>query len=445
MRAPGRAPAGAGALRYPPAIGRPHTSRTSAARWPRRRAAAGASILAAVVLGAASVTACGGSGSSPEPTTATTQRAPGSTTGRPGPTTGTPDLGAVHLKLTKVAALEQGTALAVRRNDPTLYVIEQTGRVRAVRGGVLAPRPVLDLSGRVSTGGERGLLGIAFSPDGKLLYLDYTGTDGDTRVDEYPMRADGTADAARRRSVLGVTQPQPNHNGGEIAFGPDGFLYIGLGDGGGAGDEGAGHAPGGNGQSLDTLLGKILRIDPRPSGGHAYTVPPGNPFARGGGRPEIWAYGLRNPWRFGFDRTTGDLWIADVGQNTWEEVDRLPAARGGANLGWNVFEGTHRFRDGDAPGAVAPVYEYSHEATGGCSVTGGYVYRGRAVAHLAGAFVFSDYCTGRIQALAPREGGAAEVRDLGVQAPQVSSFGQDAAGELYVISQRDGLFRIDPA
>jgi len=324
-------------------------------------------------------------------------------------------------------------------------VTEQAGRVRAVRDGALDPRPVLDLTGQVSTGGERGLLGLTFSADGKRLYVDYTGTDGDTRVDEYPMRPDGTADASRRRAVLGVTQPQSNHNGGDITFGPDGFLYIGLGDGGGGGDRGPGHAPGGNGQSLDTLLGKILRIDPRPSVGRAYTIPPGNPFARGGGRPEIWAYGLRNPWRFSFDRAGGDLWIGDVGQNEWEEIDRLDAGEGGVNLGWNVFEGTHRYRDGDAPGAVPPVYEYSHEATGGCSVTGGYVYRGEAVAHLTGAYLFSDYCTGVVQALVRRTDGRALVHDLGVRAPLLSSFGEDARGELYVISQPDGLFRIDPA
>lgn len=371
-------------------------------------------------------------------------------TGRPGPTGGgagttTPDLGSVRVKLTRVAAVEKATALAVRRGDPTLYVAEQAGRVRAVRGGVLQARPILDLTRRVVAGGEQGLLGLTFSPDGKLLYVDYTGTDGNTRVDEYPMRADGTADPSRRRAVLGVTQPQPNHNGGQIAFGPDGFLYIGLGDGGGAADAGPGHAEGGNGQSRDTLLAKILRIDPRPSGRRAYGIPTGNPFADGGGRPEIWAYGLRNPWRFSFDRTTGDLWIGDVGQDEWEEIDVLPVGEGGANLGWNVFEGTHRFRDGEAPGAVPPVYEYSHQATGGCSVTGGYVYRGRAVDHLAGAYVFSDFCTGKVQALAMADGRVTGVRDLGIGTPTPSSFGEDAAGELYVMSQSDGLLRIDPA
>ncbi len=397
------------------------------------------------------VAGCGSSGSSGAPPASSPTSAPsGRLAARPsspGATApaGAPDLAQVKVKLTKVAAVEQGTALAVRRGDRALYVAEQAGRVRAVRGGVLAPRPVLDLTDRIAAGGERGLLGLAFSPDGKLLYVDYTGTDGNTRVDEYPMRADGTADPARGRTVIEVTQPQPNHNGGEIAFGPDGHLYIGLGDGGAAGDQGPGHAAGGNGQSLTTLLGKILRIDPRPSGRRGYSIPSGNPFASGGGRPEIWAYGLRNPWRFGFDRATGDLWIGDVGQNEWEEIDHLPAGEGGANLGWNVFEGTHRYRDGDAPGAVPPVYEYSHSATGGCSVTGGYVYRGRAVDHLAGAYLFSDYCHGEIHALAVRGDRAVEVRDLGLKAARPSAFGEDASGELYVISQADGLYRIDPA
>jgi glucose/arabinose dehydrogenase len=305
---------------------------------------------------------------------------------------------------------------------------------------------VLDLTGQVTGGSEQGLLGIEFSPDGTLLYAHYTNVDGDTRVDEYAM-TDGTADAASRRELLAVEQPQANHNGGQLAFGPDGLLYIGLGDGGGGGDTGDGHAPGGNGQSLDTLLGKILRIDPRPSGGDPYTIPADNPFAGGGGRPEIWAYGLRNPWRFSFDRETDDLWIGDVGQNAWEEVDYSPAGAGagaGANYGWARLEGAHPFSGDAPPDAVAPIFEYPNPDQG-CSVTGGFVYRGARIPDLQGAYVFADYCQGDLRALRQEDGQLVVERSLGVNAANVASFGQDRDGELYVLSQGNGLLRIDPA
>ena len=379
-----------------------------------------------------------GSGSRPRTQPATT--APD--TAAP-PDTSAPDLAAAAVTLTPVADLAAPTSMAVREGDAALYVAEQAGRVMAVRDGTLDPQPVLDLSGQISSGGERGLLGIAFSTDGTLLYAHYTNVDGDTRVDEYSMTA-GVADAASRREILAVDQPQPNHNGGQIAFGPDDFLYIGLGDGGGGGDAGDGHAPGGNGQSLDTLLGKILRIDPRPSGGDPYTIPADNPFA-GGGRPEIWAYGLRNPWRFSFDRETDDLWIGDVGQNAWEEVDYSPAGEGaGANYGWARLEGTHPFNGEAPPDAVAPIFEYANPDEG-CAVTGGFVYRGARIPDLQGAYVFADYCQGDLRALTQENGQVVVERALDVNAANVAAFGQDQDGELYVLSQGDGLLRIDPA
>ncbi|MCZ7525056.1 MAG: PQQ-dependent sugar dehydrogenase [Acidimicrobiia bacterium] len=220
------------------------------------------------------------------------------------------------------------------------------------------------------------------------------------------------------------------------------MLYLGLGDGGGAGDEGRGHAPGGNGQSLGTLLGKILRLDPRAAGSGPYAVPADNPFVGvEGARPEIWVYGLRNPWRFSFDRATGDLWIGDVGQNRWEEIDLIPAgAAAGANLGWNLLEGTHEFRGAPPPGAVPPVFEYPHSE--GCSVTGGYVYRGPRIPQLAGAYLFTDYCDGTIRALRVEDGVLVEA-DLGVATRGPTSFGEDRTGELYVLSA-EGVLRIDP-
>ena len=355
---------------------------------------------------------------------------------------------APKVELTLVATPVNGTAIAARAGDTGIYIAEQAGTVRVLRGGALAPTPVLDVSADVSqNGGEQGLLGLAFAPDGAHLYLDSIDRSGNTQVVEYAMRG-RAVDAASRRVVLSVAQPQSNHNGGQLAFGPDGMLYIALGDGGGAGDRGAGHADGGNGQSLATLLGKILRIDPTPSGTSSYTVPTDNPFVgQPGARGEIWAYGVRNPWRFTFDSRTGDLWIGDVGQDAWEEIDRAAAVDGrdagrGVNFGWPVLEGTHTF-SGSA-GSVSsepPVFEYSHD-DGSCSVSGGYVYRGRAIAALRGMYVFTDYCAGALRALAPRANGSYRPVDLGVTADSVSTFGEQRNGELFVLSQSGGLYRL---
>ncbi len=334
--------------------------------------------------------------------------------------------------------------MAVRENDDTLFVTEQAGRVRAIRKGALDPTAVIDLRDTIAAGGEQGLLGLTFSPDGTTLYVDYTNRDGDTRVDAYPMRANGTADRGGRRELLAIDQPQSNHNGGNIVTGPDDMLWIGTGDGGGAGDAGDGHAPGGNGQSLNTLLGKMLRINPTPAAAKPYAIPNDNPFVNGGGRPEIWAYGLRNPWKFSFDRSTSALLIGDVGQNAWEEIDWVGATtKPPLNFGWNRREGTHKFRSDDTSGTVGPILDYPHD--GRCSITGGYVYRGTKIPNLVGTYVFADFCDGKLRGTPVGDRVEGEDIDFGIDANQVAGFGQDHAGELYVLSQADGVLRIDPA
>jgi len=324
-----------------------------------------------------------------------------------------------------------------------LYVVQQSGRVTVLQNGRRVARPFLDVSGRISAGGERGLLGLAFHPrfaSNRRLFVNYTDRAGDTRVVEYRANAAGTAVVpSSARVLLAQGQPFANHNGGMLAFGPDGFLYIGLGDGGSGGD------PLRNGQDLSTLLGKILRIDV--DGRRPYAVPAGNPFrGRAGARGEIWHYGLRNPWRFSFDRATGDMWIGDVGQNAVEEIDRAPAGRGGLNFGWNAFEGTRRFGGALRPGSrpTPPVTQYTRDR--GVSVTGGYVYRGRAVPAMRGRYLFADFATGRVWSLraGPRPGGLREETNrIGVRLGNVTSFGEGAAGELYVIAG-GALYRLAP-
>jgi glucose/arabinose dehydrogenase len=385
-----------------------------------------ATIVIAAVL-AASCTA----GTSEAPTDATPASATRAASSAP-----TAPLGEVQVGLEQIATLDQPLAFAVRHGDPALYVAEKTGRVVAIRDGRVASRPVLDLQGEVSFGGEQGLLGIAFSPDGRFLYANYTDVNGDTRIVGYEM-GDSSVSTRTRRQVLFVDQPYANHNGGDLVFGPDGDLYIGLGDGGSAGD------PQGHAQSLDSLLGKMLRIDPRPHGDEPYDIPADNPFVdRAGARPEIWAHGLRNPWRYSFDRATGDLWIGDVGQNTWEEIDRLPAGSpAGANLGWNLVEGSHRFTGDPPTDAIAPVYEYPH-ASGACTVIGGVVYRGADIPALTGAYLFADLCLGELEAIRLGAGGTVEHAVLGPTVPHVSSFGEDADGDVYVASLDGGVYRL---
>jgi len=407
----------------------------------RRLARGSAALLVLALL----VVACSGNDSEPQAgsaTSATSTTAAPATTGAPGTTAArtatSAQFRAATVRLVRVARLGQPVAMSLRPGDDTLYLVEQVGRVRAVRDGRLDPTPVVDISGEVTAGGEQGLLGLAFSPDGRHLYLAYTDRDGNHQVSEFTM--DGQrANRDSERSLLHFDDPFPNHNGGQLAFGPDRRLYIAFGDGGGAGD------PFGNGQSLGTLFGKILRIDPRPSGGRPYAIPSDNPFVgRDGVRTEIWDYGLCNPWRFSFDAATGDLWIGDVGQNTYEEVDHEPAGSGGRNYGWNRREGLHAFNGGDRPeGAVDPVIEYSHDS--GCTVIGGFVYRGRRIPGLQGAYLYGDYCAGWVRAARAPGGRVAEQRDLGLQVPGLSSFGADADGELYALSLGGDVYRIAPA
>jgi glucose/arabinose dehydrogenase len=349
-----------------------------------------------------------------------------------------PDLAAVTLQAVPVAELEAPTAMASRAGDDGLYIAERVGRVRVVRGGQLVAAPVLDISGQTTTTSERGLLGIAFSPAGDRLYVSHTDPAGDSRLAEYTV-AGGAVDPASRRELLLVDQPYPNHNGGDVAVTPDGRVWLGLGDGGSSGD------PQDNGQSLGTLLGKLLRIDPTPSATAPYSIPPDNPFvARQGARGEIWAYGMRNPWRFSFDRDTGDLWIADVGQNAQEEIDFAAAGGGaGANYGWNRLEGTAPFEGTAPPDAVAPLFSYP--TSQGCAITGGYVYRGQAMPALRGAYLFGDYCNGLVRALVQQGGAVVAERTFDLEISQLVSFGQDAAGELYALSLEGGVYRLQPA
>jgi glucose/arabinose dehydrogenase len=329
--------------------------------------------------------------------------------------------------------------MAIRKGDDALYVAEKVGWVVAIRGGKVDRTPVLDVSGLISGGSEQGLLGLAFSPDGTFLYVNYTDLNGDTNVVEYRMKG-ALADAGSARRVLFIQQPFSNHNGGNLVFGSDGYLYIGMGDGGSQGD------PNGNGQNLGVLLAKMLRIDPRPSGGKPYGIPPDNPFVgRAGARPEIWAYGLRNPWRYEFDRVTGDLWIGDVGGSDREEIDFQPAGSGGGeNYGWNLLEGTVHHSDNIPAGTTPPVHEYPHSG-GRCVVTGGFVYGGSAIPDLVGAYLFTDYCQGELWAMLVQGGSVSQMVSLGVSADLPVSFGQDQAGELYVLSLSGGVFRIVPA
>jgi glucose/arabinose dehydrogenase len=351
----------------------------------------------------------------------------------PGPS---PNLAAVRVRLVQVAEVVEPLALGIRPGDDALYVAGKTGLVWAVReeGPVEA---VLDFREEVSQGFEQGLLGLAFSPDGRFLYVNYTDLSGDTRVVEFAMEG-GRPDPGSRREVLSVDQPYPNHNGGNLAFGPDGYLYIGMGDGGAAND------PHGYAQDLGSLLGKLLRVDPRPAGARPYGVPPDNPFVgREGARPEVWAYGLRNPWRFSFDRDTGDLWIGDVGQSSREEIDFAPAGAAGMNFGWDHFEGSLLVEGEPLPDAVMPIHEY-RTGDEGRSVIGGYVYRGSAIPALRGAYLYTDFYNSRIVALV-REGDRIVDRRVihdGVEG--TASFGEGPDGELYVLSLAGGVYRIDP-
>jgi glucose/arabinose dehydrogenase len=388
-----------------------------------------------LVLVAALVLASCGDDPTAAPPSPTAPASPVSPSPAPAQPAG-PDPEAFRGRLIEVASLQQPLAMAVRINDPALYFAQKTGEVVAVDDGG-AVRTVLDLSRRVSQGGEQGLLGIAFSPNGQYLYANWTDIAGDTHVTEYPIRSGGTAGRDVGRDVLVVDQPYTNHNGGQLAFGPDGFLYIGLGDGGSAGD------PQDNAQNLGSLLGKILRIQPRASGGQPYSIPSGNPFVDDpSARPEVWAYGLRNPWRFSFDRLNGDVWIGDVGQSAVEEVDRQPGSSdGGENYGWDGYEGTTEFEAPLPEGAVDPVYEYGRNL--GASVIGGVVYRGSEIPELQGAYIFGDYYHPTLRALV-LTGSQARHVELPLNVPNLSAIGEDASGELYAMSLTGAVYRLSP-
>jgi glucose/arabinose dehydrogenase len=328
-------------------------------------------------------------------------------------------------------------------DESRVFVVEQGGTVRVVRDGKTPSKPFLDVSNEITSGGERGLLSIAFAPDyaqSGLFYAYYTDENGDTRVMEYKRRSDDEADPGSARQVLFQKQPEPNHNGGPLVFGPDKLLYIGLGDGGGGGD---GHGPIGNGQALNTLLGKILRIDPRKRGSRPYTVPKDNPFVgRKGAKPEIYSYGLRNPWRFSFDRETGDLTIGDVGQGAIEEVDFVRKGKGrGANFGWRPFEGSERYTDGKAPGHVKPVIDLSH-SDGYCSVTGGVVVRDPALPAWRGRYLFGDLCRGELHTAVLSSGKARSLTVRKLEVSSLSSFGEDARGRVYATSLDGPVYRL---
>lgn len=322
--------------------------------------------------------------------------------------------------------------------DSRLFIVEQTGRIRILADGAVLPEPFLDLSGMVSSGNEQGLLGLAFHPayiaNGRF-FVNFTDAQGDTQIVAYTVSDDpDRADHDSAAPLLDIDQPAANHNGGWLGFGSDGLLHIGTGDGGGSGDRGN------NAQNPDSLLGKLLRIDV--DAGEPYAIPADNPFAEGGGAPEIYMLGLRNPWRIAFD---GDLlYIADVGQNAFEEVTVLPRTEVGANLGWRIVEGPACFNPPtgcDIGGFVPPTYSYAH-ADGGCSITGGFVYRGATIPELQGHYFFADFCEGFVRSLAYP---SAEVTDWTEQLGNIgniTSFGTDSTGELYILTMDGGLYRL---
>ncbi|MBA2626473.1 MAG: PQQ-dependent sugar dehydrogenase [Gemmatimonadales bacterium] len=342
-----------------------------------------------------------------------------------------------------VAGLSAPLYLTAPPGDHRLFIVEQGGKIRIATAQVLGARPFLDISDRIARGGERGLLGLAFDPryaSTGRFYVNYTDPNGDTHISRFRVSSDpDLADPASEQVMLTVAQPYANHNGGQVAFGPDGFLWIGLGDGGSGGD------PQNRAQNPAELLGSILRLD---VSGAGYVPAAGNPFiGQADARPEIWSIGLRNPWRFGFDRQTGDLYVADVGQNEREEIDVATTASGrgrGANFGWSRMEGLACYGAAscDRTGLTLPVLDYDHGA--GCSITGGYVYRGAAVAAITGLYFYADYCNGWVRSFRYANGAAIEPREWPSLKPggQITSFGEDAAGELYVIEQSGTVYRV---
>jgi glucose/arabinose dehydrogenase len=396
------------------------------------------SLLAGAALGL--LAACGSdSPTAPEPSPTPTAGACAAGT----PVPGTPALASTLV----VGGLQSPLDVQAAPGDASrLFVVEQRGRIRIVRGSTLLAAPFLDISGRISCCGERGLLGLAFHPDyaqNGRFYLNYTNPQGHTHISEFRVSQDpDLASPDSERLLLFVSQPFANHNGGGLAFGPDRRLYIGLGDGGSGGD------PLNNGQDLRTYLGKMLRIDV--DGQMPYAVPADNPFrANAAALPEIWALGLRNPWRFSFDRATGELYIADVGQSAREEINVAPAGRGGQNYGWSIMEGTACFRPASGcptGGLTLPVLDYTRGVGG--SVTGGYVYRGCRMPGYAGTYFYGDFVSGAIRSFRLQNAQAADQRDwsdtVGRGIGNISSFGQDAQGELYIVDYDGEVYRLTP-
>jgi glucose/arabinose dehydrogenase len=397
----------------------------------------------AAVTAAALVLGCGGSGdgggASARPTSTST---PAETaTATPAPAQATARRG---VRLVKIGDFDEPLYVTAPQGDRHVqFVVERPGRIMVVRNGRKLATPFLDIHSAVLSGGEQGLLSMAFAPDyaqSGLFYVYFTGTDGNQHVVEYHATGE-RADAGSARAVLDMADRESNHNGGLLLFGPGGHLYIGTGDGGGGGDR---HGPRGNAQNLGSLLGKILRIDPRASGGRPYTIPPSNPFVgRGGARGEIYSYGLRNPWRFSFDRKTKNLSIGDVGQDEVEEIDFVRSGRG-KNFGWRPFEGRHRYTPGEsAPGRVNPVIQRFH-SKGNCSITGGVVVRDPGLPALRGRYLFGDFCRGRIESARLSPGRARSVRQTRLSVRDLSSFGEDARGRVYATSLDGPVFRLAP-
>lgn len=351
------------------------------------------------------------------------------------------------LGLQEVASgLNMPIFLTAPPGDSRLFILERAGRIRVVQNGILLATPYLDISALTTTSGERGLLSMAFHPQyasNGYFFLYYTNLAGDIVIERRQVSA-GNANVADSLSALTIlTIPHPtfsNHYGGLLSFGPDGYLYAGTGDGGGAGD------PPRNAQNTNVLLGKLLRLDVNASSAaQPYAIPPGNPFATAGGRPEIWAYGLRNPWRYAFDVPAQLLYIADVGQANLEEVDVRPVGQAGNNYGWNIMEGTQCYNSASCnqAGLVLPAITYNNDTANGCSITGGYVYRGTALPELAGQYLYSDYCSAWLKSFSYSNGTASAVKDWGItNVGNILSFGQDAQNELYMLSGTGKVYKI---
>ena len=355
----------------------------------------------------------------------------------------------VDLALQPVASgLSSPVHLASPPNDARLFIVEQPGRIRIVQNGQLLAAPFLDITAKVRDGGEQGLLSVAFHPQyatNRHFYVYYTDNNGDLQIERYTAQqgSPNVADPASVVPIINIPHPiNPNHNGGQLAFGQDGFLYIGTGDGGGAGDQ-----PN-NAQNRNVLLGKLLRLDVNPASQAAYSIPATNPFVNQAGmRGEIWAYGLRNPWRFSFDRVGNMLYIGDVGQGSKEEINAVSRTEGGVNYGWRITEGTGCFPSAmtlcNKNGLTLPVHEYDTGPAGTCAVTGGFVYRGSAIPAVAGLYFFSDYCSGGLRSFRLVNGAATEVREWSVATGgAITSFGEDSSGEIYVLSHSGSVRKL---